>query len=197
MNPWIQTVSGAAVDLIEPDLSHVGLNDIAWSLSRIARFNGHTDTSIPYSVAQHSVHVARLVEHLGLPREAQFAALMHDAHEAFIGDIPTPVKRAIGDAIKALDSRLEEAVRTRFGLATEFRSAIKAADLCALIEERHRFMADQTLDWGLLMDMDPRFDFCGGPHPENPVPPGRAMTAFIGLAYELRGVAIVDEAARI
>lgn len=95
------------LDLARPDRADVRIGDIAHSLARINRYLGHTRRAI--SVAQHSVLVTDLVE----TPAARPLALLHDAHEAYLGDWPTPVKAALAlrdvAARRAFD-RLEEAV---------------------------------------------------------------------------------------
>ena len=83
---WLGTSSGIWIDLGAPQTSDIDIEDIAWSLSNIMRFNGHLSTQI--SVARHSLEVSRLV-----PAELQLAALLHDAHETYVGDVVRPVKR--------------------------------------------------------------------------------------------------------
>lgn len=83
---WLGTSSGIWVDLSDPKTSDIDIEDIAWSLSNIMRFNGHLSTQI--SVARHSLEVSRLV-----PPELALAALLHDAHETYVGDVVRPVKR--------------------------------------------------------------------------------------------------------
>jgi hypothetical protein len=60
MSAIIETVTGKFVDIENPNRDDINLVDIAWALSRISRFAGHTITPIPYTVAQHSVLVARM-----------------------------------------------------------------------------------------------------------------------------------------
>lgn len=86
-NPiWLGVSSGAWIDLSDPKTEDIDIEDIAWSLAGILRFNGHLSTHI--SVARHSLEVSRLV-----PAELGLAALLHDAHEAYMGDVTRPVKR--------------------------------------------------------------------------------------------------------
>lgn len=94
MNAYMLTSSGR--DFIPAQLmsADVCITDIVHALSLICRFGGHT--SEHYSVAQHSLLVARILAALGASPEVQLAGLMHDAHEAYIGDIPTPIKIALG-----------------------------------------------------------------------------------------------------
>lgn len=97
---WLRTASGRAFRLVPPDPAQVSARDIADHLARINRFNGALNGGIGhYSVAQHSMLVARM-----LPAELKIYGLLHDAHEAYIGDRITPVKlalAAIGDRTRA------------------------------------------------------------------------------------------------
>lgn len=86
---WLQTHSGIAFDLLEPRAEDVRLDDIALALSRINRFAGHTHMA-GYNVAQHSYLVMDLMPQHCSPH-LKLAALLHDAHEAYTGDITTPV----------------------------------------------------------------------------------------------------------
>lgn len=154
---FVQLRSGACVDLLAPDLSAVTLEDIATALSRIARFNGHTRGDQPYSVAQHSLHVAQAVEAWGYTAPVQLAALFHDAAEAVLGDTITPVKRLLGPAFVALESRVEDAVRSRFRLPLRINvHPIPAADAALLATERRDLLATPAWDWGA--DLPPPLD---------------------------------------
>lgn len=82
------THSGRTVDLLRVTPEDIDLADISWALAHINRFSGHA--SRPYSVAEHSINVARL-----LPEPIKIYGLLHDAHEAYIGDISTPMKLAL------------------------------------------------------------------------------------------------------
>ncbi|MEM4379972.1 MAG: hypothetical protein QXL01_04720, partial [Thermoplasmatales archaeon] len=86
MEPWIETYSGKKFDYLAQ--SELDIEDIAHALSNLCRFNGHT--RVFYSVAEHSVNVSSMV-----PPELKIAALLHDAAEAYIGDVPSPLKQLI------------------------------------------------------------------------------------------------------
>ena len=77
---------GVMLDLNDPDPSLINIKDIGWSLSQTLRFNGHT--SRPYSVAAHCIHMSEVV-----PPELRRAAFLHDAAEAYMGDLVTPIKQ--------------------------------------------------------------------------------------------------------
>lgn len=102
------TVSGRRVDLVAPDWRDIDLGDIARGLSQINRFAGQTRR--PISVAEHSLVVRKLCA-AGL----RLAGLLHDGHEAYFGDWPTPAVQAVGREIKG--ALLDEAVhRVKFRL---------------------------------------------------------------------------------
>src|SRR5690348_16971168 len=117
--PYLQTVSGRWVNPFDPDPEQLDIGDIARALANICRFGGHARAF--YSVAQHSVIVSRLVEERGGGAEDAFAALMHDATEAYLGDMPHPIKHRspLGAAFRAAEDHLEAAIRDRFAIRAD------------------------------------------------------------------------------
>jgi hypothetical protein len=146
-SPWIQTLHGHVVELHNPDLTEVSIDEVAVALSRINRFSGHT--LLPYNVAHHSVIVAKHLEPHG--KAMAYAGLMHDAHEAFIGDITSPVKRLCGDAFRELDERMIRAVCQRWRVSYELvtSEAVKLSDMRTLATEKRDIMSKCEKDWGL------------------------------------------------
>lgn len=109
---WLNTRSGGIIDLLEPTPAMVDFGEIADSLGNQARFGGRT--ALHYSVAQHCVMVAREASRAAAPY-----ALLHDAHEATIGDIMTPVKRALFWSLSGLPASIDgEAVPDRLTAET-------------------------------------------------------------------------------
>lgn len=125
------TRSGVVIDLSGDDMSGLTIEDVAWHLSLINRFNGATH--FPYSVAQHSVFVSKLA-----PQRVACKALLHDAHEALIGHMCQTTKGVMAaeakmDALRTsdwcvLEDRIVSAVRRRFGLPSVFPREVKEAD---------------------------------------------------------------------
>lgn len=103
----IETGSKKIVDLRNPCVIDISIIDIAAALSKICRFGGH----IPqfYSVAQHSVLVAAMA----CP-ELKGQALLHDAAEAYLGDVVKPLKVILGKSYKDLEDRFEDVISDRF-----------------------------------------------------------------------------------
>jgi 5'-deoxynucleotidase YfbR-like HD superfamily hydrolase len=157
--PWVQTVSGIAFELCEPRVEDVNVGDIAHSLSRIARFNGHP-AGEPYSVAHHSMLVADLLASWGAPPAIVREGLLHDAPEAYYGDLTSPLKsafrgpdddpREVVDRWERVCAEIDRVVRKALGLASATPSLVRRADLVALaIERRDLFATTEPRDWQL------------------------------------------------
>ncbi len=142
----------------------VRIEDIAHALAQICRFGGHTQ--VHYSVAQHSLLVARILEKQGAPAEAQLAGLLHDAHEAYIGDLPTPIKAVLGETWRDLEADVAATVRKALGVTAAFHDwedLIKHADLVALATERRdlmRFDPRHNIRWAVLEGVTPLHENC-------------------------------------
>ena len=154
---WIVTAAGDELSMLRPAPGHITALSVAWSLAQINRFNGHAIR--PYSVAEHSLLVADIAEELGLDVFGQFAALMHDAHEAFSGDMHTPGKSCIGPEWHHWEHRWETAVRGAFATlhaCTQHHDTIKRADLIALATERRDLLHPSArTPWPCLQGIEP------------------------------------------
>lgn len=126
------TKSGVSFTAAEFNLDHVNLYDIAHGLSFINRFAGQIDRA--YNVAQHSVMVSYICKHLGEPVEVQLQALLHDATEAYIADIPAPWKHLLPDYAK-LEKRIWTVISKAFGSPCEMFGIVTFADKVALAIE--------------------------------------------------------------
>lgn len=114
----------------------VCLPDIAHALAQICRFGGHCKRH--YSVAEHSLFVADILRSRGISPAGQLAGLLHDAHEAYSGDMPTPIKHALGEPWREFESGVEKAVHVALGVSAlmeTWLAAVHDADLCALVTE--------------------------------------------------------------
>jgi len=119
----------------------ISIDTIAHALAQINRFTGHAKR--PYSVAEHSLLCADIAERLQLSPFVRLAALMHDAHEAYVGDVSSPAKQAIGQGWKDFEDIHTRAVRRHFGMLPVFtnaRAQIHQCDLVALATERRDLM---------------------------------------------------------
>ena len=116
--PWLRTASGRKWQLGVVDPAQVHWPDVAASLAKVCRFSGATQTH--YSVAQHSVIVAEIVaERHKANSQAPLYALLHDAHEMVLGDIPAPTRTYLHQAIgwklfDAFAQDIDEAVIARY-----------------------------------------------------------------------------------
>jgi hypothetical protein len=158
----ILTASGRMVDLMYLDPSDIEVNHITHCLARIARFNGLTT----YSVAAHSIHVSEILEGEGDSALVQLVGLLHDAHEAYIGDITTPVKqlfapRAIelsSSMVHSIDLRMQKVVLMHFGLWAAHAGCykrVRRADLTALATERRDLLPSCDAEWECLRGVTP------------------------------------------
>lgn len=159
------THSGRRIDLPSPQRGQVHIGDVAVQLSRIPRFVGATLE--PWNVAAHSLHCSALAEADGASLQAQLAALLHDAHEAYMGDIPSPFKQAVmAEAgsmwcpLKLAEDKLQVAVLHQLGSLDCYeanRAAVKHWDLVSLATERKYLMHAAAMDapWPMLAGIEP------------------------------------------
>jgi hypothetical protein len=156
---WILTHSGKPFDLLKPQAAQINPLDIAHALSMICRFNGHCYRH--YSVAQHSLLVADIIKSQGHDPEIQLLALLHDAAEAYVGDMTRPLKLWLRqDTDGESDYDLVEqgvwhAICAQFGLDPVLPDCIHIADMIALATEKRDLLPDHPTAWECLHGITP------------------------------------------
>jgi uncharacterized protein len=145
---WLDTASGRRVDLADPNPEDMCLGDVARALSQICRFGGHCREY--FSVAQHALLVEQIVAESGSPR-TRLAALHHDSHEAFICDIPSPLKKLLKagsdyGTFRSVREKLDAAISSALGVPTDLSDkevrAIAEADTLAFEVEARQLLYD-------------------------------------------------------
>lgn len=129
---WFPTNSGKIVDFDAPDPAVIDWGDVAGALAKMCRFNGHITNF--YSVAEHSYRVGML-----MPMGYQIYGLLHDAAEAYVGDVIRPLKNKIRESYKPIELQWEAAIWTAADLPppdAAFAETIHTADMVMLATER-------------------------------------------------------------
>jgi len=134
----IRTFSDYTINLERPKQETIELYDIAHALSHIVRFNGHAP--YPYTVAHHSIIMSYCIE----PNYA-LLALLHDAAEAYLGDVTKPLKQIIGPAYPRLEKKWEKAIYKKYNVKiTDLAlNILKAADMEMLRKEQLMLFKDE------------------------------------------------------
>ena len=138
-NDWMQTFTGRAFYPLSLDRNDINRYDIAHSLSMQCRYNGHTSRF--YSVAEHSVLMSQWV-----PEEDALWALLHDAPEAYIGDMIRPLKKHIPE-FRKIDEQIMGAICDKFDLPFEMPDSVKEADNRIIENERRELLGKEPLPW--------------------------------------------------
>lgn len=169
---WLQTYSGVQFWPLDPRPEEIRIEDIAHALSNQCRFSGHV--SAHYSVAEHCVRVSRIV-----PALDALWGLLHDAAEAYLVDLPRPLKRLPGfAAYRDAESEIMVAVCSKFGLPME-PASVRLADAVLLATEARDLMGPRPAPWMAMPE----------PLVERIEPWGAAFAeaAFLARFIELRG----------
>ena len=132
----IRTRSGIYVDVVNPTAAMLDINDIAHALSYQQRFSGHTANG--FSVAQHCINCSYLVSD-----KNKIAALMHDASEAYLVDLPSPIKKLMPQ-YQQIEHNLMLLIAKEFGFEYPLADAVKVIDGAMLQYEWDAYMIEQT-----------------------------------------------------
>ncbi len=143
---WIMTATGKAVNPLKIKTEDIDIRDIAHALTNICRFNGHCKRF--YSVAEHSLYMSVYVS-----PEAALYALLHDAPEIYISDIPKPLKGSLL-GFREIELRIWNVIADKFNLNPKHAAEVKAADLRMLCTEKKYLMAN-TRDFECCENIEP------------------------------------------
>lgn len=132
LGDWMETFSGRHFWPLDPRPAEIDPADIAHALSLLCRYGGHVDRF--YSVAEHCVLMS-----LAVPPEHALAALLHDATEAYVVDVPRPLKRHL-DGYREIEAGVWNAICLRFRLAGDLPTSVRLADDRILLTERNALM---------------------------------------------------------
>lgn len=144
---WIQTATGGQFWPMDPRAEDVVIDDIGHALAHLCRFAGHVRDF--YSVAEHSVRVAYLLESWGEDPRTVLHGLLHDATEAYLVDIPSPIKRSPAMAgYRAAEDRLHRVIAERFDLWPVQPDVVTQADRVLLATEARDLLHPPPAEWG-------------------------------------------------
>lgn len=136
---WMQTYTGKQFWPVDPRPDEIDIEDIAHALAHACRYAGHCLQF--YSVAEHCVAVSHIV-----PERYALAGLLHDATEAYVVDVPRPLKPFL-PGYKDIENRVWEAIAHKFGVPVVLPDEIKHADNAMLLREQQEIMAPPPAPW--------------------------------------------------
>ncbi len=181
MSNHIETYLGEAFEPLNPDPDKILISDIAHALSNQCRFSGHTREF--YSVAEHCVRVSWLLQDWETPRWIQLWGLLHDASEAYLVDIPSPLKKHPNfESYRRSEALVMAAVCERFGLPEPQPASVASADRVLLATEARALMPFVPENWADLQSS--AFNA-----PITPWLPAEAKRKFLNRFCELYGEA--------
>jgi hypothetical protein len=175
MKPEIKTASGYMFNFVDNTNNVYSILDVAHHLSNLARFNGATRVHLP--VAQHSVWASYVCK-----PEVAYEFLMHDAHEAYVGDVTSPLKSILPD-YREVENRVHGWCAEAFGYTYPTPLLVKRMDQLAYLTEARDFMPDYEEDDTLLPKL-------------KAMSPHEAFTAFVRRYLELTGRVLDSNHAR-
>ena len=168
---YIQTFSGKKINLLNPSIESICIEDIANALSMQCRFSGHCKSF--YSVAQHSVYVSYLCDH----NDALYG-LLHDASEAYLVDIPKPLKMSGQfNVYLEFEKKMMETIYQYFNLPYKEPNSVMMADKIMLVTEaRDIANATNLCEWSDVQPVPFKVESLG---------PEQAKNLFLDRFYQL------------
>lgn len=136
---WIQTYTGGRIFPLDPRLDEIHIEDIAHSLSLQCRYNGHVNRF--YSVAEHSLYVSQAVA----PANA-LSGLMHDASEAYLTDVPRPIKPSF-TGYYGFEDKLMNMIAIKYGFTWPMPLEVKDCDNRILNDEKAQLLGKGEFEW--------------------------------------------------
>src|SRR4051812_2228297 len=132
------TASGRRVDAEHLSLQDIRIKDIAHALTKICRYGGALPLNIHYSVAQHSIQMYKYAKLSGVHLYTLRAILLHDASEAYLGDIVSGLKNLLPDYQK-IESRVQNLIMNKYSPNEYNSSLVKELDTRILLDEAKSF----------------------------------------------------------
>ena len=154
LNNTIKVAAGHYLDLVAPDPASIEIESIAAALSKICRFGGHCPKF--YSVAEHCVHATAMACSDGYTGDALMAVFLHDAAEAYLGDMVKPLKVTMPQYREA-EIRMESAIELAFGVDLDrWSGVIKRFDRAMLKAEKMNMWPEDKEKWSGFGEIEHR-----------------------------------------
>jgi 5'-deoxynucleotidase YfbR-like HD superfamily hydrolase len=154
---YLETYTGKKLYILDPQPEAICIEDIAHSLARTVRYRGHIKDGVWYCVGEHSIHVANVAaSHKGPYKKTRaqvMRAFMHDAVEAYMGDIPSPIKASIPE-LRAAERDIEHVIMAKYGLQLHKPDWLDAIDKRIIVDERRAVMSPTDNVW-LIDNLNP------------------------------------------
>lgn len=173
---WIQTYRGRQFFPLRPQPGDIDIDDIAHALSLQCRFNGHCREF--YCVAEHSVRVMRLLQQQGHDDDTVLWGLLHDAAEAYLSDLPRPLKSMLPQYGET-ENALLRVIIEHMGLTWPMPETVRLADDTLLVTEARDVMAPPPQPWGFAVGIAPLSDRI------RPMSPADAEAAYLAAYHQL------------
>lgn len=142
---WTQQGSGARINLLDPDLKEIHLEDLLQGVAGIWRFNNQL-TLMPWSVLMHTINIAWVASALGEDNVTIQQVLFHDLHESYMGDITTSLKNAVPQ-IRGVDCIIQRAVFAKFSVPHPYGDIVKDLDMKAARWEAEKGFTHIRDEW--------------------------------------------------